>query len=107
MNLNQLIESCSNEINVGGLETAKLLRLLGTRGAALGRTGRTIEAIADFERAILLDPDDPLQYSNIATAYLKVEQFNDVRIIPFCAIMSVITPLLAGGIRCNYEHMYG
>jgi tetratricopeptide (TPR) repeat protein len=64
------IASCTfliERANVGKNNTAKVYVALGT---VLDSLGKHDEAIADFTRAIALDPHDQIAYSNRATVYM-------------------------------------
>lgn len=69
------IASCTLVIergNAGKINTAKLHV---ARGTVLDSLGKHDDAIADFTRAIVLNPHDQIAYSNRATEYIKSARF--------------------------------
>jgi len=65
------LESYDHALQIGGRDPQSDLLIYENRGSALESLGRHEEAIADFTRAIALDPQDTIAYSNRATVLLR------------------------------------
>ncbi len=69
------IASCTMVIERGNVGKTNAAKLYVARGTVVDALGKHDEAIADFTRAIALDPHDQIAYSNRATEYLTSSRF--------------------------------
>jgi tetratricopeptide (TPR) repeat protein len=69
------IVSCTLVIERGNVGKTNTAKLFVARGTVLDGVGKHDEAIADFTRAIALNPHDQVGYSNRATVYMESGRF--------------------------------
>ena len=65
---------CNRALNEEALSAEDMVATHVNRGILLMRGGKVDEAIADFDRAIVLDSNEPEAYLNKGVAFLKREQ---------------------------------
>jgi tetratricopeptide (TPR) repeat protein len=95
------ITSCSRLIESGKLDVAHLANAYGDRGRARLARGDLSGAIADLDRAILLNPNFAVAYNNRCLTYSGLKDYD--RAIADCDQAIKLNPNLAAAFvnRCN------
>ncbi|MGF1549367.1 MAG: tetratricopeptide repeat protein [Sphingomonadaceae bacterium] len=75
--LREGIESCDAAFSNEALSSEKVVATHVNRGILLMHRGEAARAVADFSRAIAIDPDEPEAYLNKAVAMVRAEQWNE------------------------------
>src|SRR6185312_14936787 len=70
------IEGCSQLTEAAGINDEQLALAFNNRANAYGAIGQRDRAIADYSRAIALDPNYANAYHNRGTTYLEIERYD-------------------------------